>query len=246
MHAKRQKDTDREEVWRQAVNSNSGFKGDGLLKAFCGTRVDMMSKVKELGLPHIPFVALSVDEALEGDTLQRKVESELSGHRFFWVIQSDKSGKYLCDPAKGTTLKELRQKLESFHSRVTNGEKYEVMIGETAATPYLGSITVNRDNEVVGEITRFPNPPTRCVGRVCTFLMEPHLRTIKYSIYGEELQQDEGFKKAIVNTITSIPHYDSGHHAKYKPGYYEYCFKQMKGSLAPAFLEVRNVELLFA
>lgn len=225
---------DRESGWRIACANDKSDFGREVLEVLSGTRSALLAKVRDLNLPHIPFVTASVDDFLADPNRFLK---ELRGNEYYWMLHAT-SGDPLAEYPKPRvgSKDELIENLQRYAGG-KQGQPFSVAVSECVDIEYLGNIVVNREGSVYGELTDAPYPPTRNGQPIrCRFARHPILDTFRYS------NEDAELRTAIYNAIRAIPGDFQGRERVFDRGYYEFYLIRDRetNALKPAFYDFRS------
>ncbi len=225
---------DRESGWKIACAGSDDAFAKVVFEALQGTRSQMLEKVRELNLPHVPFITAPVDEILADPD---KYLSELKGDSYYWMLHATNGDPLAAYPkplvgSKYDLLSEIEQ-----YSSVAGSIPFSVAVSECVDVEYLGNIVVDGDGHLYGELTDAPYPPTRNgMPLRCRFARHPQLDTFRYS------SEDTELRAAIYKAIQSIPGEFEGRDRIYDRGYYEFFLirDDQTHQLKPVFYDYRT------
>jgi hypothetical protein len=228
----RAEEPDRATGWIRQLSKNNPELED-VRDALIGSRAEMLDRVKELGLPIIPYAHSTVEDFLASP---EKLTKGLSGERFFYTIQPSSYAEAVKSPSPGVATLSQITELAEFFTESYQGTKFTIVVSEAVDVAYLGNIVINESGDMYGEFTDENIPPTRSgISRVRQFQKDPWLGTFCYNFEDTEL------RRAIYNSIQSLPHRGTGRDAVWQKGYYELnLVRTSNGTLTPAFYDFRD------
>jgi hypothetical protein len=222
---------DRATGWIHKLNANAP-ELSAVRDALIGSRAAMMDTVRDLGLPHIPYSYGKVDEFLKNPAT---LTEGLKGDQFFFIIQPTDYAANIEAPSPGiASLGAIIDRAKEF-TKAATGNDFTLVLSEVKDIEFIGNIVVDANGRMYGEFTDEGIPPTRSgVTRLFSFKKDDILDTFRYSFENPEL------RKAIFQSLSSLPHIGTGRERVWDKGYYELHFiRSQDGPLTPAFYDYR-------
>lgn len=227
-----QPEKDRATGWIHKISANAPELA-AVREALIGSRAEMMDTVRDLGLPHIPYTYGTVDEFLQNPELLTK---DLRGDQYFCIIQPTDYSANIEAPSPGiSSLDSIVERAQEFTQKET-GHSFTIVLSEVRDIEFIGNIVVDEQGRMYGEFTDEGIPPTRSgVTRLFSFRKDDILDVFRYSFENTEL------RKAIFQSLSSLPHTGTGRERQWDKGYYELHFiRTDEGLLTPAFYDYRT------